>query len=608
MDFKSSVVLIVCMLFALHSQTVAAWDVFFPETLQDSSDQTLEIENADFESGSEGWNHLNRDSSEYYAAPVGSHYAKSKADGDYIIQQTDIQIQSGKYYTLTVWTRSLAHTKQELEILRQNPPDYPGPNKATAKAELRLSYGDKKIVSTSGKVNPIDLRGAPQAYANDDGGNVLLDQGYRMEFADHVFYQQESAHPLEDIWRYQYDDDYNTDMAVSPIKTSKGFSALYSCYYDEGPEPVSIIQFTPFSGSPPDYDWGSMQRVLEHTGSEQPWVIDPHLYYDQETERLWMSWGGLPMYITELDPQDGQLVEHPDDIEFDSHPPDYHVAAVKWSGDEWTGDNEWAEGPCLYHHGDYWYFMATYGNLSASYTIRMGRGKSPEGPFYDKEGVKMTEYDPADQEYGNSILLGDEGSHLVPGHPHIWKEDEKYYLGYDYREGKEDPSFKDRFGIRRLYWLDGWPTIWKPVTLSFFADDYPEAIGKKLKVSFRNSGEAGSITGFDHVTLKETNQPTATEQGTDAQMDFRLKQNVPNPFRQTTRIEYTLPSPAPVVLKLYDVNGVCVRQVDQGHQSPGTHTITLKSKDLSRGIYFYRLQAGNFVKTRKCMLLKGNSR
>lgn len=64
----------------------------------------------------------------------------------------------------------------------------------------------------------------------------------------------------------------------------------------------------------------------------------------------------------------------------------------------------------------------------------------------------------------------------MPGHPHIWQENGKFYLGYDYRKKANEEM--DYMGIRRLYWVDNWPTIYTPITLSFNADDFPNSIGK----------------------------------------------------------------------------------------------------------------------------------
>ncbi len=85
---------------------------------------------------------------------------------------------------------------------------------------------------------------------------------------------------------------------------------------------------------------------------------------------------------------------------------------------------------------------------------------------------------------------------------------------------------------------------------------------------------------------------------------YTLYQNYPNPFNPSTTIEYALPQPSHVVLKVYDVLGNEVRILVNGKQPAGHHQVHLDAKDLPDGVYFYRIQAGDFVQTKKLTLLK----
>ncbi len=91
--------------------------------------------------------------------------------------------------------------------------------------------------------------------------------------------------------------------------------------------------------------------------------------------------------------------------------------------------------------------------------------------------------------------------------------------------------------------------------------------------------------------------------------EFDLNQNYPNPFNPTTVIEYALPKTAQVKIQVYNILGQKVRSLVDEPQEPGYKTIYWDGKDdsgreISSGIYFYRIVAGNFVKCKKMALLK----
>jgi hypothetical protein len=99
-------------------------------------------------------------------------------------------------------------------------------------------------------------------------------------------------------------------------------------------------------------------------------------------------------------------------------------------------------------------------------------------------------------------------------------------------------------------------------------------------------------------------------------MAFTLGQNYPNPFRSgatspapgggnpSTTITYSVPADGKVILKVYDVLGREWAVLVDGHRRAGNHKATFVADNLPSGVYFYRIQAGPFTATKKCILMK----
>ena len=85
---------------------------------------------------------------------------------------------------------------------------------------------------------------------------------------------------------------------------------------------------------------------------------------------------------------------------------------------------------------------------------------------------------------------------------------------------------------------------------------------------------------------------------------FELMQNYPNPFNPSTSIEYSVPSNEYVLLKVYDLLGNEVNTLVNERQSAGNYEVNFDASNLASGIYFYRIQSGSFIQTKKLMLLK----
>jgi hypothetical protein len=85
---------------------------------------------------------------------------------------------------------------------------------------------------------------------------------------------------------------------------------------------------------------------------------------------------------------------------------------------------------------------------------------------------------------------------------------------------------------------------------------------------------------------------------------FALEQNYPNPFNPTTAISYQLTAGSLVTLKVYDILGREVTTLVNEMKGPGVYSVQFDGSGMASGIYFYRLQAGEFAETRKLMLLR----
>ena len=86
--------------------------------------------------------------------------------------------------------------------------------------------------------------------------------------------------------------------------------------------------------------------------------------------------------------------------------------------------------------------------------------------------------------------------------------------------------------------------------------------------------------------------------------EFALEQNYPNPFNPTTNIQFSIVNRQLAIVKVYDVLGQEVATLLNEVKDPGTYTVQFDGSGLSSGVYFYRLQAGEFVATKRLLLLK----
>ena len=85
---------------------------------------------------------------------------------------------------------------------------------------------------------------------------------------------------------------------------------------------------------------------------------------------------------------------------------------------------------------------------------------------------------------------------------------------------------------------------------------------------------------------------------------LELNQNYPNPFNPVTNLEFSISKTGFVSLKIYDVLGKEIRTLVNEIKQPGIYKVEFDGSSLSSGVYFYKIEAGSFVQTKRMLLLK----
>ncbi len=122
-----------------------------------------------------------------------------------------------------------------------------------------------------------------------------------------------------------------------------------------------------------------------------------------------------------------------------------------------------------------------------------------------------------------------------------------------------------------------------------------------LAIVSRSLGDNDSLfvlynTGNVSGIIEENNQQIPE--------NISLSQNYPNPFNPTTTIEYSIPQAGLVTIKIFDILGREITTLVNEEKQRGNHELKFNASNLASGIYFYRLQAGNFIDTKKMILLR----
>ncbi|GAB6283407.1 MAG: hypothetical protein STSR0008_21730 [Ignavibacterium sp.] len=143
-----------------------------------------------------------------------------------------------------------------------------------------------------------------------------------------------------------------------------------------------------------------------------------------------------------------------------------------------------------------------------------------------------------------------------------------------------------------------------PKDYSYVDEDIKNQANGKYYYRLKQIDTDGSYKYSESIEVDWKDGITDVNDDSNLPKEFSLSQNYPNPFNPSTVINYQLPVNSRVVLKVYDVIGKEVATLINKEQEAGYHTAQFSGKGLSSGMYFYKIEAGNFVQVKKMILLK----
>lgn len=117
-------------------------------------------------------------------------------------------------------------------------------------------------------------------------------------------------------------------------------------------------------------------------------------------------------------------------------------------------------------------------------------------------------------------------------------------------------------------------------------------------------GTMHNPTARTTYNLLASTEPSAVNDDSQVIKEFEVYQNYPNPFNPSTKISYAIPHRADVHVKVYNITGKEVASLVNEVKDAGVYTVDFNAVNLSSGVYFYRVSAGEFTSVRKMILIK----
>ncbi|MFE9438150.1 arabinan endo-1,5-alpha-L-arabinosidase [Streptomyces sp. NPDC006602] len=232
---------------------------------------------------------------------------------------------------------------------------------------------------------------------------------------------------------------YATEAWAPDISYQGGKYLMYYAVSTFGSNKSAIGLATSTTGLPGS--WSDQGIVYTSTTSSDYNAIDPNLFVDGDG-KWWLSfgswWTGLKMI--QINPSTGKQLS--------TNTTRYSIASRP------TGTKA-VEAPYIVKRGSYYYLFASYdtccAGTSSTYKVKVGRATSVTGPYYDKNGVSMTNN-------GGTPVLETHGSVIGPGGQSIMSDSDGDLIVYHYYDGNDNGTPK--LGVNLLNWSTGWPVAY----------------------------------------------------------------------------------------------------------------------------------------------------
>jgi arabinan endo-1,5-alpha-L-arabinosidase len=270
------------------------------------------------------------------------------------------------------------------------------------------------------------------AYGTGRGLPVSVsDDGWTWRRAGTVMSAVPGGRPNAEVIARGGDNTWAPDL----IKVADKYFLYYSAPGTQPKSAIGLLVGRTLDPQSPDYKWEDAGPVVWSDGIEDSNAIDPGVFRDPTSGRLWLTYGSYFGYIrlVELDPATGRRL----------HPTRRPLNVAINS-----------EASILIYRDGWYYLLVTHGSCcagaSSTYNIRMGRARAVTGPFLDNMGVDM-------QRGGGKLFLGSGGRFIGPGHFGLLDLGDGVQKFSCHYEADLDRGGISVLDIRPLLWRDGWP-------------------------------------------------------------------------------------------------------------------------------------------------------